>query len=250
MFTRETSDFWCTLHTGYSDEVRKLHSDNVPLEYTYKRVGTATSLSLPSGLAPDALRRTLHLAIPGSDIHPDKTRLWADYDTAKPGILGALYTVLSAILRRLPDAQRADLRVPWMSDFARRLYAADLEYGLGLYAAYTEHAEAIFEARSAEDPFIDLICGFLAAWGQKTGQAGKPAEFVGKAHDLLAELGKFSPESTTQRLWPADAARLSKRLGELTEPLRAAGVAYHPVDPNVPAARRHMTLRLLPEEPG
>jgi putative DNA primase/helicase len=243
--SRATSDFWCTLHTGYSDEVRKQYTDNVPLEYSYKRIGAATSLALPPGLAPDALRRTLHLSIPAGNASPDKSQLWADYEAAKPENLGAIYMILSAILRRLPNAQRADLRVPWMSDYARRLHAADLEYGLGLFSAYLEHTEAIFESRGTEDPFVDLVLAFLVA-KEKTGSR----DFAGKASVLLDELEKFRPEGPLHKWWPADAAQLSKRLAELTTLLHTVGVEFRPVDPNLPARRRSLTLSLIPGRVG
>ena len=99
----ELSDFWCTMHTGVSDEVRQLNTDNEMLAFDYQRVGMATSLVLPAGLQPDALRRTLHIELDASGVHPDKTALWQAYEKLRPQILGALYTVLSGVLKKLPE---------------------------------------------------------------------------------------------------------------------------------------------------
>ena len=125
--TQDESDFWCTLHTGASDEVRQLHSDNTMLSFEYKRIGLGTSVNMPTGFQPDALRRMLHIELEASDDHPDAGALWKTYEDIRPRVLGALYCVLSGVLKHLGDAMAADLpECPEMSAYARRLYAADL----------------------------------------------------------------------------------------------------------------------------
>ena len=78
--TQEESDFWCAMITGASDQARKLHSDNTMLSFEYRRIGLGTSLNLPTGFKPDALRRTLHVQLEGSGDHPDLEGLWKDYN--------------------------------------------------------------------------------------------------------------------------------------------------------------------------
>jgi hypothetical protein len=127
--SQDESDFWCTMHTGTSDQVRKLHSDNTLLNYSYRRIGLGTSLFMPTGFAPDALRRMLHIQLESSDDHPDVVSIKAKYDQIKPAVMGAIFTVVSEVLKHLPKALEATLPgIPEMSDFARRLKAADLAY--------------------------------------------------------------------------------------------------------------------------
>jgi hypothetical protein len=75
-FSQDLSDWWCRLHTGTVENVRKLHSDNTLLSFEYKRQALATSLTLPAGLQPDALRRVLHLDLSAMGEHPDSAMLW------------------------------------------------------------------------------------------------------------------------------------------------------------------------------
>ena len=51
----------------------------------------------------------IHIELEASDEHPDTDRLWKAYEEIKPQVLGALYTVLSAVLKHLGDAMAADL---------------------------------------------------------------------------------------------------------------------------------------------
>jgi hypothetical protein len=216
--SQEESDFWCTLHTGVSDAVRKLHSDNTMLAYEYKRLGLATSLVLPDGLQGDALRRTLHIDLPVSDKHPDSSLLWKKYDNIKPAVVGALCMVLSGVLRELDDAEQEELEdCPEMADFARRLRAADRAYpSLGLYDAYCGHAVEIMRVKASNDPFVLA----LNRWLEK--QEGE--EFTGLTSDLYTRLGNFLGFETANKWWPADATRLSGKLTKLREPLAAVGV--------------------------
>ena len=46
--TQDESDFWCTMHTGASEQVRKLHSDNTMLSFEYRRIGLGTSRTMPA----------------------------------------------------------------------------------------------------------------------------------------------------------------------------------------------------------
>ena len=216
--TQDENDFWCTLHTGVSEAVRKLHSDNVMLAYEYKRLGLATSLVLPEGLQGDALRRTLHVELPVSDTPPDSSRLWREYDNIKPSVVGALCLVLSGVLRKLDEAERANLPdCPEMGGFARRLHAADLAYSsLGLYDAYVGHTVAVQLIKASNDPFALA----LKHWLEEI--AG--GEFTGLISKLYSALGKFVGFDTSQRWWPSDATRLSGKLTKLRQPLAAAGI--------------------------
>ena len=157
--TQAESDFWCGLHTGSSAQARKLHSDNVLLSFDYKRLGLGTSLFLPTGFQPDALRRLLHIELEGSDSHPDSESLWQAYGEIKAEVLGALFTVIAGVLKHLGKAQAAELPdCPEMSDFARRLKAADMACpGLGLYEAYKQHAIDILTTRGVNDPLALLV---------------------------------------------------------------------------------------------
>ena len=238
----ELSDWWCTLHTGVSDEVRQLHTDNEMLSFDYQRVGLATSLALPEGLQPDALRRTLHIELDASGVHPDKTTLWQDYEKLRPQILGAIYTVISKVLANLDDALSMQLiGCPEMADYARRLKAADLAFpkivraskpedqDLELYEAYSIHTGDIQFQRGADDPLAQLVIEVMSKHRDEKGDLtdfnGTPTALY-KLVKTTAEGHVMSENYVLSKKWPADATKLGTELTKLHAPLLRLGFDF------------------------
>ena len=84
--------------------------------------------------------------------------------------MGAIFTVLSEILKHLPKAREARLSgVPEMSDFARHSHAADLAFprlvkasepdaeGLELYESYRRHTIEILVSAGLENQLVLLF---------------------------------------------------------------------------------------------
>ena len=212
--SQDESDFWCTLHTGVSDSVRQLHSDNTMLSYSYRRVGLATSLSLPTGLQSDALRRTLHVELADAGKSPGTESLWKTYGEIKPAVLGAIFAMLAGVLEYLDKALAEDLPdCPEMADYVRRLWAADQAYpGLGgLYAAYRDHATNLLISAGLEDPLVLAIIKIL---NKPDGNPfeGSPAQLL---NALRAEAGFDSGAD-----WlPANVKQIGRKLGPIRQTL-------------------------------
>jgi Bifunctional DNA primase/polymerase, N-terminal len=218
-FSQDLSDWWCRLHTGASENVRKLHSDNTMLSFSYKRQGLATSLALPEGLQSDALRRVLHLDLPPSDGHLDSSFLWRKYLEIKPKVLGALYMVLSGVLRELEAAEREELAdLPEMSDFARYLRAADRAYQLGLYDVYVRHSMEVQLHAAADSPLVGLLRDWL--------ESLPGTEFTGTPEAFYEGLGGFAGLRTGEQWWPKSPAWLDRRLTKLHLPLSVSGILF------------------------
>jgi len=219
----DESDFWCTLHTGSADEVRQLNTDNVMLTYAYKRIGMGTSVNLPEGFQPDALRRLVHVELEATDDHPDAGLLWQAYDTIKAEVLGALFSVLAGVLGHLDEAMAADLPgCPELSAYARRLHAADLAYpGLRLYEAYRRHAEDIMAQRGLEDPLAILVCEAMDKL--PPGELGRRTLDDSPAR-LYQYLENVAGTRAMERWWPVGVTQLGHRLTLLDAPLRRLGV--------------------------
>jgi hypothetical protein len=231
----DESDFWCTLHTGVSEAVRKLHSDNTLLAYEYRRIGLATSLVLPDTLGEDALRRTLHIELPAADHHPDSSLLWRRYDAIKSRVLGAVFTILAGVLRELGGAEQDLMNdAPEMADYSRRLFAADKAYpGLKLYESYSRHVVEVMLARASDDQFAVALRKWLESMPSH--------EVTGTAGDLHERMGMAVGFDTTQKWWPKDGPRFSSRLTKLHIPLALAGIM---VEKSRSKSSRDITIRL------
>lgn len=228
----DMSDWWCTMHTGVADEVRKLHSDNEMLSFDYKRVGLGTSLSLPVGLQPDALRRTLHVELEATETHPDKIGLWRAYEEIKSQVLGALYTVISEILANLDKALAEELPgCPEMSDYARRLKAADLAFSdLHLYDAYSAHTGDILVQRAADDPLVRLVIEAMTKLPKD--ELGQDKDFddtptaLYKYLTTVASSHPMSDNYSLSKKWPADPTKMGAELTKLHGPLLRLGFDF------------------------
>ena len=240
--TQDESDFWCTMHTGASEQVRKLHSDNVMLSFEYRRMGLGTSRTMPRGFQADALRRMLLIRLKGTDNHPDVGAIKAKYDEIKPRVLGALFCVISGILAQLGKAMDEELTgCPEMSDFARRLRAADMAFPglvhttgadgqillttdpdgqvLGLYEAYREHASEVLVAAGLEDPLVLLIIKLV-----DNQELMSPDPLTRLPADLLKDLRGAAGDDSQEKWFPVDATRMGERLTDMDGPLRRLGI--------------------------
>ena len=230
--TQEESDFWCGLHTGASAQARKLHSDDELLTFTYKRIGLGTSLNMPVGFKSDALRRMLHIEVEASQEHLPLKELWATYDSIKGEVLGALFTVLSGILAHLGKAQGETLPgCPEMSDFALRLWAADLAFGhlvppepggegLTLYEAYRRHTVEILVAAGLEDPLVLLVLQLMD--GKKAGVKYTCSPSVLLTNLRQAAVGMHVDHN--QQWFPANEKQLGHRLNDKHNVLESLGI--------------------------
>lgn len=120
----DMSDDICRLVTGDGFSKRKLYTDNDEIVYSFKRAlmmnGIASFVS-----RADLLDRSVILnvnRIPEEDRKSEK-ELWAEFDELKPQLLGALLTIVSHGLKKLPSV-KVD-KLPRMADFAKWGYAVD-----------------------------------------------------------------------------------------------------------------------------
>jgi hypothetical protein len=147
----------------------------------------------------------------------DEDELWQHFEQARPRILGALLSAVSAALRnrpgvRLPSKTR-------MADFACWVVAAEpaLAWSAGAFlGAYTVNrgaADALAVEASIVAPLILVLIAQVQLW-------------QGTARELLDELeGHYADEKTRKRKdWPTSPRKLSGELRRLAPNLRRFGV--------------------------
>ena len=143
------SDAWCRRATGAGNSERELYTDDEEI---------LTNKSNPmtvNGIAefvdrPDLAERSIFInLLPISDDdRKTEEEFFADFDAAHPKILGAIFDLLSAGLRRIEEVRSRGLKLPRMADFA--LWAiACTEEALGGEAFKTNYDENIQDAVSS-----------------------------------------------------------------------------------------------------
>jgi hypothetical protein len=213
----EMSDSMCRLATGEAFTTRTLYSDT---DQTILKLSRPILLNGIAELAtrPDLLERSLGVVLP--TIPPDRRKtegdLWADYNAARPRILGALLSAVSDAIENLPMT-RLEQR-PRMADFAEWITAAEgaFSWEPGSFATtYTAHLEDHTAAALEGSAIGDAVVAMATGWG----------EWTGTASDLLNMLTQEATEQTRRRKdWPATPQGLSGTLRRLAPALRQHGV--------------------------
>ncbi len=228
------SDALCRLATGGGFATRELYSDD---EETIFEAQRPVILNGIEDLATrgDLAERAIVLRLPRI---PEETRrtekeFWAEFELARPRIVGALLDALSGALARLPET-RLD-RLPRMADFAQLVVAAEpalgWEPGTFLSAYDAAQSDASGLAREADSVALALV-EFMDGGPGRMGRT--PSEWTdeatertwrGSASRLLDQLNLVAGEETRRaRGWPKTPAHLSSRLRRVAPSLRGAGI--------------------------
>jgi hypothetical protein len=174
---------------------------------------------------------TIHLSsIADADRRPEDD-LWADFEDARPRILGALLGAVTSALTNITTIKLD--RAPRMADFAKWIIAA--APGLGwepgdFLAAYEGNRRDVVEAAFEADTVA------VAIWKLVTAPEGL-GRFQGTPTELLGALNSIVSESTRKsRYWPENAAQLGNRVGRASPLLKARGCTIE---------RRHSGTRTI-----
>lgn len=214
------SDALCRLCTGEGFSKRELYTDDGDVVYGFRGLGGINGINL-AATKPDLLDRSIILKL---DSIPDENRrteeeLWAAFHEMRPSILGGMFDLLVAALRRHPEINLR--RLPRLADFAR--WGVAISGALGrddsdFLKAYGANVVSQNESALEESPVAQAVLGFVEVGGL----------WEGTATNLLAALEGEAERlnvSTKMKAWPKAPNVLSRRLREVTPNLRRVGVA-------------------------
>jgi putative DNA primase/helicase len=210
------SDALCRLATGGGFATRMLHTDKEEMIFEASRpllLNGIPTLTDRADLADRAL--TIHLKSVPEDERRPEDEFFAEFDAARPRILGALLDAVSAALRNIATV-RLD-RSPQMADFVKWITAA--EPGLGwepgaFLAAYHENRRDVSESAFEADVVAVAIHNFV--------KAERTHGFEGTATELLKEINNWTTDNIRgSRSWPQNPSQLGNRLAR-AKPLLAA----------------------------
>jgi hypothetical protein len=211
------SDCLCRLATGGGFSTRSLYTDDEETIFTAQRPCLLNGIEevVTRG---DLLDRGLLVNLPAIPEESRRTEkeVVADFERARPRILGALLTALSTGLKTLPSTRIE--RLPRMADFA--LWAVACEPGLALKTgefmrAYKGNRESANESAIEGSPIGRKLLEFVA----------EKVEWSGTATELLTELDDRADEKLRhQKYWPKSSRSLSGMVRRLAPNLRAIGI--------------------------
>jgi hypothetical protein len=210
------SDTLCRLATGGGFAVRQLYTDQDEVLFDACRPvilnGIEDIVTRPD-LADRALFLTLE-PIP-EDRRRSEAELWAEFETERARIIGALLDAVVGGLRRLPETNLPLL--PRMADFA--LWASACETSLWppgtFWSAYGGNRDEAVDGVIDADPIAAAVRALVT----------KRKEWTGTASQLLQELAGVAGERTAKsKNWPDSPRALAGRLRRAATFLRTAGI--------------------------
>jgi hypothetical protein len=231
----EISDRLCRLATGAGFGTRTLHTNDEETIFAARRPILVNGIS--DIHYPDFLDRNvaIYLRQFSDEGRRDEEKLWADFASARPRILGAL---LSSVSHALKNRATVKLdRKPRMADFA--LWAVAAESGLGLskgafMKAYEGNRAAAHELALDTSPAIEIreFMGSLTAPEWK----GRPSDLLKALNSILTNKGEDPQEKYG---WPQTANKLGSDLRRIAPNLRAVGID---VDGGRTNGKRYITI--------
>lgn len=230
------SDSFCRLATGGGFGTRALFTNSEEQLFDDMRPIMLNGIE-DLATRGDLLDRSIVFQLPViKDLHRlDEETFWQRFEAARPRILGALLTALSAALAKLPAIPRTNL--PRMADFAMIATAGEaaLECSAGAFTrAYDAKRSAV------HDVAIDAS---IIAQGLITLVDEEEGEWQGTATELLGELEKITVLGRMHsKDWPKSASALSGKVRRLAPSLRGVGIEVEFTQDSGGGSRKHIHL--------
>lgn len=229
--TAELSDGLCRLATGGGFAVRALHTDKD--ENIFDGARPIIVNGIPAlAERPDLNERSVvvRLATIPEERRRPEDELEAEWEKARPRVLGALCSALSVAVRNIGKTRLA--RAGRMADFEKWMTAA--EVGLGwepgtFSSAYSHNRKDSSEAAFEGDLVAVAVRELLVQDGVY--------HWSGTATELLDKLGLIVGETTRQmRIWPKTPQALGNSLERSAPLLRGKGITIE---------RKHSGVRTI-----
>ena len=225
------ADDICRLATGGGLGGRQLYTDYGEAVFEARRpviLNGIPDFATRGDLADRAI--ALRLAVISDSKRRSEDEFWADFEIARPGILGALLDGLACALRRRDEVE--PIQLPRMADFAKWAMAAFPAFKWSeddFQNAYEDNRAVAVQTTIEVQPVAVAICEFVE----------KEGDFEGTVTDLLSKLNGYAGEGSSSKYWPKDAARLGNALTRAAPAIRAIGIE---VDRSRDAGVRTVTI--------
>jgi hypothetical protein len=232
------SDSICRASTGDGDVRRRLYTDGDYAVFAFRRCVIFNGIDV-GALATDLADRTLPISllpIADGDRKNEKT-FWAGWDTAHPKLLGAILSLASKVLRRIPGTALG--KTPRMADYALVLAAVDAELGTKALARYADQAKNL-AAESLSDNSLAV---------EITRRVTGPFEGTSAALlKLVTPPGEWQPPKD----WPKNARQVTSCLTRLAPAFRKTGWTAENLgsDNHDNVLHWHISPPAQPEKPG
>lgn len=219
--TSKSSDILCMSVSGGAYTDRVLYTNDEENIISFKRLVALNGINIVATNA-DLVDRSFFIEfdrIPDNERKSEAT-IWKEFENDSPNILGAIFHTISKVLA-IEEEYEVD-SVGRLVDFTLiGCKIADvLEIGSDRFVeAYLENQNRANDETLNAHPVATAILKLM----------DNRNEYVGSVTSLLKEIEKIAQEemlNTASRLWPKDAASLSKRLREIKSNLEQKSIFF------------------------
>ena len=219
--TNKSSDVLCMAVTGGAHTDRTLYSNDEENIISFKRLVALNGINIVATNA-DLVDRSFFIEfdrIPENE-RKSEVAVWKAFEDDLPSILGAIFNTISKVLA-IEDEPEID-SVGRLVDFTYIGYKIAEVLGIGgeqFVNAYLENQNRANDETLNAHPVAAAILKLMA----------DKHEYVDSVTNLLKAIEKVAEEemfNTTSKLWPKDAASLSKRLREIKSNLEQKSIFY------------------------
>lgn len=238
--SEEISDILCKAITGAGFQKRALYQNDEDIIYNIKRIIGINGINLVA-TRPDLLERSLLLELERIEVAERKTEgeLYENFGRDLPLILGGVFDVLVKTLSIHPTVKIDSL--PRMADWT--IWGCAIAEALG----YTKEEFLVAYKNNITRQTEMLLNDNVVAMAVFAFMEDKES-WIGTPTDLLKQLtteGSFADIDTREKYWPKGANILSRRLNELSTPLKQMGIS---VVTSTSGAERSIHLQKVKEK--
>ena len=218
--SEDQSDTLCKAITGGGHAKRKLYGDDDDVIYNFMRSIGINGINLVT-TRPDLLERSLLLEVGRIEPEQRKTEkeLYENFNKDLPFILGGIFNVLVKSLEIHPAIKLESKHR--MADW--EIWGCAISEALGykqeiFLKAYQNNINRQTEMLINDNIVSTAVISFIAIENE---WRGTPTELLPK----LAAHAMLNGNDTSEKYWPKGANALSRKLNELSTPLRQLGIA-------------------------
>ena len=237
----ESSDTFCRAITGSGFSKRELYENDEDIIYKFQRCIGINGINLVT-IRPDLLERSLLIELERIDQTKRKTEkeLYKDFTVDLPSIIGGIFDVLVKAIKIKPTITIKSL--PRMADFAQ--WGCAIAQALGytnedFLMAYQHNIYRQTEMLVNENIVATVMFSFME---DKDDWKDTPTQLL----KLLTDKAEFAGIDTRrEKFWPKGANILSRRLNELSTPLKQMGLS---VIINTSGTERFVHIQKMPKD--
>src|ERR671920_215250 len=237
------ADTLCRLVTREADSKRRLYTDDEDFIIELRRAVLLNGINVPTDRG-DVLNRSLVVELERISDGERKTeeQIWELFAREHPGLLGALFNVLSKAIALKPSLKLS--RRPRLADWGE--YAASVYEVMGRGAEtflrdWDEVVRVQNQATLDGSPVAQAVIKFM---GGKEEYTATSSEMHSKLKVVAAQLGV---DVERDKAWPKSARWLWRRIKEVLPLLVAAGIE---ASRGRDEAAKEITLRKIPTNDG